>query len=250
MRTAQALGVLQQQQGESEAALLSLGRALDLARTAGDLTASARALNSLGVTHWAEGRLDVARGYFEESVELGRELGDEQRMASSLSNLGVVLLTARTDLDEAVRALREALVIDRRLGDRWGVAVDQTNLGAVLACRGDLREGVDLLRDAADLPRARRPRPRRVRHRGRGDGRRVRRRSPLRGLLLVAAADLVRAKASVPRTPSEEAFLERELGPARAELGRSVVDELTAAASASDGDVLALVDEVARALNS
>jgi predicted ATPase/class 3 adenylate cyclase len=249
VRTAQALGVLQQQQGENEAALASFSLALDLARAAGDGAATARALNSLGITHWAESRLDVARTHLEESVALGRELGDEQRVAAGLSNLGVVLLTGM-DFDAAVAVLREALVIDRRRGDPWGIAVDETNLGAALVRRGDLREGVRLL--GATLPTSRDLGDPDLFASGveacamaaaiAGD--------PRRAVLLVAGADHVRGAAAAPRTPSEDAYLERELGPARAALGRAVVDGLVATAPTREDDLLAVVEEVVVALGS
>jgi predicted ATPase/class 3 adenylate cyclase len=247
VRTVQALGVLQQQQGENGAALLAFSRALALAEAAGDETAMARARNSLGITHWAEGRLDVARQHLEESVAIGRRLGDEQRIAAGLSNLGIVLLTAR-DHDAAVAVLREALVIDRRRGDEWGIAVDQINLGTALVRRGDLAEGLGLLRST--LARARELGDPDLFASGveacamaaalAGD--------PRDAVALAGGADRLRQAASAPRAPSEDAFLERELGPARAALGRTEVDAITASSPDGEGELLALVDAVAERL--
>jgi predicted ATPase/class 3 adenylate cyclase len=247
LRTVQALGVLQQHQGENDAALVSFSRALELAEAAGDDHARARALNSLGVTHMAEHRLDVAREHFEASIALGREVGDEQRVAASLSNLGVLLLTAR-DFGAAAAALRDALVLDRRRGDPWGIAVDEVNLGSALVRGGNLREGLDLLWSA--LPRARELGDPELFACGieacamaeaiDGDAQTA--------VVLVAGSDRVRAAASAPRTPSDEAYLERELGPVRAELGRAVVDELTASAPETEEALLALVEVLAARL--
>ena len=49
---------------------------------------------------------------------------------------------------------------------------------------------------------------------------------------LAAGGDRLREDASSPRAPAEDAFLERDLGPARAEVGREAVEELSALARA------------------
>ena len=224
-QAAQALGVLQQQHGDNDLALASFSSALALARSVADTSAIARALNSVGVTHLAEGRLDDAERHFVESVAVARDAGDDSRVSAALSNLALARLGAgRPAL--AIVAMEEALAIDRALGDPWAVAVGEINLGAALIRVGDVETGwqvvagtlpsvvelddpdllVSVLESAATAAGAM------------GDSRRA--------ILLVAGADQIRAEASVPRTPTDDAFLERELGPARAAFDRTTFDSV------------------------
>jgi len=212
-----ALGVLQQQQGDNDAAAASFERSLELWRAEGDDAGVVQELNSLGVTRWAQGQPDEARTLIEESAAVARSCGDDGRLASALSNLGVVALSIGS-VAQAIGSLREALAIDVQLKDTWGIAVDQSNLGAALVRHGDVAEGHRLLSDilskvvelqdpdlfastieacavAAGVAR-----------------------NHERAALLVGAADAIRTKAEVPRAPIDDAYLEREMSPTRAAL--------------------------------
>ena len=219
-RLNQNLGVLRQQQGDNDGAIASFSRALELARATADDSASARALNSLGIAHWAQDRADVALQLLTESVAIARSLGEEDRVSAALSNLGIVMLTSG-DLDGAIAALSEALSIDRRAGDDWAIAVGQINLGTALVHKGEVQRGhalvvetfaairelddPDLLASALEACAA---------ASAHVD-------DPRRATRLVAAADRIREEARTPRIAAADVFLEREYGPARAQLERS-----------------------------
>ena len=226
-RVLQALGVLQQQQGDNDRALESFERALELCQAAGDRYGQSRALNSLGITHWAEGRLGPAEQALRDSAAIATEIGDERRQSSALTNLGIVLLTAGR-VDEAVDVLSNALSIDRRHGNAWAIAVDLANLGMALIRRGDVTEGhalaAEALPTAVDLDD-----PDLIASAieacasavaANGDHRRA--------LELVGGADRIRAEAGVPRPSMDEGHLEREIGPARAAMSRAESDEAMA----------------------
>ena len=224
-QAAQALGVLQQLHGDNELACLVRPR-LAVSALCRRHEVRSLALNSVAsASIFAEGRLDDAEHHFMESVAVAVDAGDDGRVSAALSNLALARLGAgRPAL--AIVAMEEALAIDRALGDPWAVAVDEINLGAALIRVGDVENGwrvvagtlpsvvelddpdllVLVLECAVTAAGAM------------GDSRRA--------ILLVAGADRIRAEASVPRTPTDDA-LERELGPApAAAFGRTTFDSL------------------------
>ena len=218
-KASHALGVLQQQQGENDEAAASFDRALALWRAEGDDTGVAQELNSLGVTRLAQGQPAAARALLEESAAVARACGSERRLASALANLGIVALSVGAVV-EAIASLEEALVIDQRLEDAWAVAVDHTNLGAAFVRSGEVEKGhrlvaeslgeiaefedPDLLASAIEACAT-----------AAGAAGEVE-----RAAVLIGAADSIRTSSGVPRSPFDDAYLEREFGPVRAALGR------------------------------
>jgi tetratricopeptide (TPR) repeat protein len=214
-----ALGVLEQQQGANELAVSAFRASLGLWRSLKDARGMARELNSLGVALWAGGQLVPARQSIEESIAVARDVGDDQRRAAAISNIGILELSSGRH-DAAIAAFQEALAIDTHHGDRWAMAVDQCNLGTSFACAGQLDDARGALDDALA----------RVTELGDTDLLM----STLEACALLACAsgdhecavvlvggsDALRRAATIPRTPSEDALLERELAPARAALGQ------------------------------
>jgi predicted ATPase/class 3 adenylate cyclase len=143
------LGVVLQQQGESQAALSFLERSLAIWRDLGDRDQQARELNSLGITHHHLDDFDTARSLLEDSAAISRELGSDMRLAAALTNLGQLEADAG-NFDRATQVLQEALAIDREQGDMLGVALDQQSLAGVHLRAGRAREARDLLSDMAD----------------------------------------------------------------------------------------------------
>ena len=235
-RVAHALGVLQQHEGDNEEAVRTFERALALWRAIGDDDGLARELNSLGVARWSMSEPDAAAVLLEESVAVARRAANSARLASALSNLGLVALS-RDSVDEAVRRFEEAMRIDEQLDDRWGVACDRANLGAALIRRGEVTRAHAMLVDALpaavdfDDPDLLASTVESIALAAAIAGR------SRHAVVLVAAGDAMRAAAGIPRTPFDDAYLERGLGPARAALS---ADELDAARR--EGGQLAAAD--------
>jgi tetratricopeptide (TPR) repeat protein len=212
-----ALGVLEQQQGGNDRAIEAFQASLDVWWTLGDRRAIARELNSLGVARWAQGQPHRSRPLLEQSAAVAREAGDEHRVAAAMSNLAILDLSV-DDPERAIVSLEEALVIDTRHADRWAIAVDRCNLGTAYACArrpGDARRALveamptvvelgdhDLLASALEACA--------LLAGASGDHERA--------VLLVSGSDALRRAAAIPRTPLDDALLERELGPGRAAL--------------------------------
>jgi tetratricopeptide (TPR) repeat protein len=138
------LGVVLQQQGESQAALPLLERSLAIWRDLGDRDQQARELNSLGITHHHLDELDTSRSLLEDSAAICREIGSDMRLAAALTNLGQLESDAG-NFDRATQVLQEALTIDRKQGDMLGVALDQQSLAGVHLRAGRAREARDQL---------------------------------------------------------------------------------------------------------
>ena len=148
-RVAHWLGVLLEQQGESDAALPLLERSLAIWRGLGDQEQVARELNSLGIAHRYLGHLDTARSLLEDSVAIAREIGSSARLPVALTNLGQVE-SAAGNLDRATEVLQEALALDRARGDVLGAAIDVQSLATASLRAGRAREARHLLSPILD----------------------------------------------------------------------------------------------------
>jgi predicted ATPase/class 3 adenylate cyclase len=235
------LGVLLQQQGESQAAVRVLERSLAIWRDLGDREQQARELNSLGITHHHLDDFDTARSLLEESAALSREVGSHMRLAAALTNLGQ-LESEADNFDRATEVLQEALAIDREQGDMLGVAIDQQSLAGVALRAGRAQEARDLLADmagyaascgdpellattlemcaaiAAQL----------------GEG--------LRAACLTGAAEAIRQKTGIPLKQPDVVVLEGLLAPARAAIAPEQWDvELAAGRALAQPQAAALL---------
>ncbi len=151
--TAQALyvlGVIAQMRGEHDRAAAFLEEGLVLARQLGNRKMIAWLLNVLGDVAAGRGDHDRAFALVEESLALKRTEGDQVGIAVSLINLGAMAYN-QGDLPRATAHYEEALGLYRALGDRDGVAMVLNNLGVVVLDQGDHRQAGGLLRDGLDL---------------------------------------------------------------------------------------------------
>ncbi len=123
------LGIMFDQLGERDDALVYLERSLEIARQLEDRDQQARELNSLGSVQLRRGDLALARANLEESVAIARSLGRSYRLAAALTNLGHVESQAG-NYSRSLEILEEALSIDEASGDTLGVALDQQSIAA------------------------------------------------------------------------------------------------------------------------
>lgn len=209
-RALHSLGVLEQQQGDNDRAIVDLEAALGIWRADGDRLGIAKALNSLGTTRWALGDYDGARALLEESAAIATETGDDERRAAALSNLGLVAMSVGQP-DLACERFSDALAIDERRQDGWALLVDECNLATALALLGRLDEARRHLGNIANN----------VRELGDADLLV----STLEGLAIVAnesgdiwrcvalmtGVDTIRTAAGIPRSQADDSFLRRVL---------------------------------------
>lgn len=141
--------VIQNDLGDSRAALPDCRRALDLARTLGDAEEIARALNNLGLALESLGEAVEAERRFREALAVNRRAGAAESEAVNLSNLGALAFeggryTAALELHGEAAALAA-----RHSREPWAaeqVRVARINEGVVLDKVGAYREALDLYR--------------------------------------------------------------------------------------------------------
>jgi predicted ATPase len=249
-----AAGVLAGGQGDYTSADTLLEEGLQLARKLSDERGVAVCLNAQAVLARDRNDITLSRRLFEESLALWRESGDPLAIARSLSNLASVARlqsdfararsfyaeclsifrksnnqtgiawslnyqgdVARDQGDvESARALyEESLDTFRELGDRWGMAGSLADLGNLTRDQGNYDVAESLYRESMKMFQA-------LGHK-RGIARVLEcfacsaaaRRLPARSLRLAGAAAALRQTFGAPLTPSEQAKLEKGLGPAR-----------------------------------
>lgn len=149
-------GVLTWSQSDYARATALFGESLALWQELGDKGGMARALNSLGVLASDQGDYARAQSFYEQSLALQRVLGDTAGVAAALTNLGLLALE-RGDKNQAHAPLEESLALYRELNDRSGIALALNNLGLLAMGQGNpaqarilLGESLALCREQAD----------------------------------------------------------------------------------------------------
>lgn len=212
------------QDGEIEAAERRFDRALQLARRIGDAALEARALNDLAIVRRAAGSAAAARELLEQAFAVAQASGHVTYQARSLGNLAVVLIDGG-DYAGAADALRRAMEVNAAAGNHFDLAVDRLNYtAAVLRAEGaaaalpryrewaqsilDFRENqvsVDVVEVGAAIAA--------------GLG------AAVTAARLLGAADALRARHRMPRSPQEKELTADWLAGARAALSEQQWDD-------------------------
>jgi tetratricopeptide (TPR) repeat protein len=237
-----ALGVLMDERGESGRAVALFDQSLALRRASGDDEGVASSLTSLGVVKRNLGDTVRARVLLEESLELRRRLHDTTGVAATTCDLGIVAFDDG-DLETARALFEESLALDRELGDAGGAATNLNNLAHVALALDEVEDASTLLHDALIA----------FRELGDSDGVAealeqvavvlVKRGQPATAARLAGAAAGLRTSLNIPLPTADEKRLERDLAPARAELG-----EFDYAAAFAAGAATEIEATVAQAL--
>jgi tetratricopeptide (TPR) repeat protein/DNA-binding XRE family transcriptional regulator len=125
-----SIGDTQRLAGDTQAATLALARALDLYRRLDDRPGQALALLHLGDAYLVHGEYRQATAALAEALELYRDLGDRVGQINTLNTLGY----AREHLGDyvhAAEAFDQALELSRNIGNRLGEANALLCLGSV-----------------------------------------------------------------------------------------------------------------------
>jgi tetratricopeptide (TPR) repeat protein/transcriptional regulator with XRE-family HTH domain len=149
---ANALGVIDANQGRNLQATKRYLEARELFRQAGDYPGEARALNNLGSIHTELGRYQQAIGFFEEGLSAFRRTGDRLGEAMALGNLGHIM-GRHGHHQQATRLIRQAMRISQEIGDKQHECWTLLGLGDVALMREDYEQADDLLRQGLALSR-------------------------------------------------------------------------------------------------
>ncbi|HVE91313.1 MAG TPA: tetratricopeptide repeat protein [Actinomycetota bacterium] len=148
--TLNALSLTQVEQGDLEAAEVTLNRYKDLVRDQGDDTALATVLNQLGYVCLARGQVAGARSHFQEALRLYSEAWDALGTASVMHSLGEAAQAAG-DLAGARQHFEEALSEYRDLGSDPGVALVLDSLGSLCRAEGSIEPCMAMHLEALSL---------------------------------------------------------------------------------------------------
>lgn len=125
-----ALGMLVEQQSQTERAMRLLDQSLALFRELGDSLGSLRVLNTLGGVASRQGHYHESAAYYQQALDFYRQLGDRERGAVVLHNLAkATRFQGRFGL--ARERYEEALALHRELGHAEGAAVTLLDLGSL-----------------------------------------------------------------------------------------------------------------------
>jgi predicted ATPase len=213
-----ALGTQYVAVSQYEKAESVLQESLEAWQRLGDQAGFARSLSNLGYVARVQGRLHEARARYVEAAAIFAELGDRLSHAWAINHEGDAAREQGRP-DAAASLYERALATFRALENDWGIGTSLADLGAIARQRGDYAAAGRLYREALHSFV-------RLDHR-RGIARLLESLACLaaeegraeHGLLLAAAASVLRDRVGAPPSPAVQSELQRSLGAMRQALG-------------------------------
>jgi predicted ATPase/transcriptional regulator with XRE-family HTH domain len=198
-------------------------RALTIARSRNDASATAKSLNNLGIALLDCGQAQRARQVLEESLALKEGRDDAWSIGSTVANLGIALRLSG-DYRQALRCHRQARKLFRSVGDTWGEIGELNFIGDVYFDRREYRKAESCY--AASLE-------------ANTEGIRTSVAHSLEGLMAIAAqrrrfgraaflagtVARIRSETGQPESPSDAGRFREACAAARASLGDSAFEE-------------------------
>ena len=105
---------LQDESGESEAALKNYREALELRRPLGDKQGIGNVLNDLGTYYASRGKYNDALTEFKEALQVQREVRNQAAEARALNNIGIMYISLGA-YDDAKTYLQQAATVMERI---------------------------------------------------------------------------------------------------------------------------------------
>ncbi len=238
------LGTTLSNQGEYELAKQYHEESLALDRQEGNVWNISRALGQLAELAFSLGDYDTAQTYWEESLALDRELADEHSVAITSNNIGEVL-RARGDFERAKEQFSAGLALFQELDFKLGIAVGLANMADIQLRLGEDQSAAQLLlRGIAASQELEHP----------AITAQVleitaalaaRQQQGQQAVQFLGAADTLRASASIPRSPAEQAAIAPWM-----ELTRSLLSDAAWAVAWEEGQVMASGQACERAIET
>ena len=149
-RVRKALAEVARKQGRYEEAAELLAVAQSGFAGLGDQAGVGEVLHLAGTLAAQQGDYELARERYEASLAIRRTLDDRDGMAALFSNLAIVA-EYTGDLDRAKALNEQALALRLEVGNRWAIGVSQNNLGMIAQLQGDHAEAVARFTEAMRL---------------------------------------------------------------------------------------------------
>jgi tetratricopeptide (TPR) repeat protein/TolB-like protein len=148
-----ALGRVEIKQGDPQASLEPLNKALTISVELDNDEVRANTLQAIGVAFKRMGRPQEALRRYQESLEIKRRLGQKRGTANSLVEIAQVQ-EALGHPEEAKQSYGEALGLQREIGDKAGIATTLVNLAGLLdETMGRPDDALPLFREALTIRR-------------------------------------------------------------------------------------------------
>jgi serine/threonine protein kinase/predicted negative regulator of RcsB-dependent stress response len=145
-----AVGRVEVEQGNAQAALDHLNQALSLSVQLGQQQGKANILQMMGTAYSLLNRPDDALQNLQQSLDLAKQVNDKAGMASSLTAIAGIH-DRQGKSDQAVKEYRQGLTIEQEIGDQAGTGQILLNLGNSLANAGKYDEAIDLTKQALQI---------------------------------------------------------------------------------------------------
>jgi tetratricopeptide (TPR) repeat protein len=145
-----AVGRVEIEQGNAQAALDHLNQALSMTVQLGQQQGKANILQMIGTAYGLLNKPEDALQNVQQSLEIAKQLNDKGGMASSLS-LMAGIHGRQGKSQQAEKEYRDALKLQKEIGDQAGTGQTLLNLGDTLGGAGRYDEAIDLTKQALQI---------------------------------------------------------------------------------------------------
>lgn len=145
-----AVGRVEIDRGNPQAALGYLNDALTLTVQLGQQQAKASILQMIGTAYRNMNKLDDALQNLQQAYTIEQQIGDKKGMTWSLSQIAEAH-NSQGKPDQAEKEYRDVLKLDQQIGDQSGTAFTLLDLGNVVGGQGRYQEAIDLTKQAQQI---------------------------------------------------------------------------------------------------
>jgi eukaryotic-like serine/threonine-protein kinase len=145
-----AVGRVEIEQGNPQAALGHLNSALTLAVQLGQQQGKASILQMIGTAYRNMNKPDDALQNLQQAFDIEKQIGDKKGMAWSLSQIAEAH-NSQGKPDQAEKEYRDVLKLDQEIGDQSGTGFTLLNLGNVLGGEGRYEEAINLTKQSQQI---------------------------------------------------------------------------------------------------
>ena len=135
----------QQTAGQTEAALESFQKALQMCRDEQNKEYEAIILRLMGQIHYIKSDYAIALNNLKRSLTICREIGNKNREGATLNDISQIF-KARGDYDTAFKYLEKSLAITQEIGNKSGEGTTLNNIGGIYYKRGDYNAALDYIK--------------------------------------------------------------------------------------------------------
>ena len=126
-------GVLANERGNIDSALVYYQRALNLQEEIGEKNGMASTLNNMGYIYNHYGDIAKALEFYHRCLKISEEINHQEGVATVLNNLGRIYV-ALQDEQRGIDYYKKSLKICKKIEDKEGIASALNNIGAAYDC--------------------------------------------------------------------------------------------------------------------